>query len=108
MIIARAFRWREMLENGTHATTAEIAAFAASTIDSNRFVEKTPKFETQLEYHSHIESDFRKSVDRMRHWNDPLHRQHTAGPKGFYEQEPRTNPNESCTQHWIRRQPRRH
>jgi hypothetical protein len=24
--IARAFRWREMLENGTHATIAEIAA----------------------------------------------------------------------------------
>ncbi len=24
--IARAFRWREMLENGTHATVAEIAA----------------------------------------------------------------------------------
>lgn len=23
--IARAFRWREMLENGTHATIAEIA-----------------------------------------------------------------------------------
>jgi len=25
--IARAFRWREMLENGTHTTIAEIAAF---------------------------------------------------------------------------------
>lgn len=25
-VIARAFRWREMLENGTHATIAEIAA----------------------------------------------------------------------------------
>jgi hypothetical protein len=24
--IARAFRWRKMLENGTHATVAEIAA----------------------------------------------------------------------------------
>ena len=24
--IARAFRWREMLENGTHATIAEVAA----------------------------------------------------------------------------------
>ncbi len=24
--IARAFRWREMLENGTHSTIAEIAA----------------------------------------------------------------------------------
>jgi hypothetical protein len=24
--VARAFRWREMLENGTHATIAEIAA----------------------------------------------------------------------------------
>jgi hypothetical protein len=24
--IARAFRWREMLENGTHATISEIAA----------------------------------------------------------------------------------
>jgi hypothetical protein len=24
--IARAFRWRELLENGTHATIAEIAA----------------------------------------------------------------------------------
>jgi hypothetical protein len=24
--IARAFRWREMLENGTHATITEIAA----------------------------------------------------------------------------------
>ena len=24
--VARAFRWREMLENGTHATVAEIAA----------------------------------------------------------------------------------
>jgi hypothetical protein len=24
--IARAFRWRDMLENGTHATIAEIAA----------------------------------------------------------------------------------
>ena len=24
--IARAFRWREMLENGSHATIAEIAA----------------------------------------------------------------------------------
>jgi hypothetical protein len=24
--IARAFRWREMLEDGTHATSAEIAA----------------------------------------------------------------------------------
>jgi len=26
MIIARAFRWREMLENGTHGTIAETAA----------------------------------------------------------------------------------
>jgi hypothetical protein len=25
-VIARAFRWRELLENGTHATIAEIAA----------------------------------------------------------------------------------
>jgi hypothetical protein len=25
--IARAFRWRAMLENGMHATIAEIAAF---------------------------------------------------------------------------------
>jgi hypothetical protein len=25
-VIARAFRWREMLENGTHATIAGIAA----------------------------------------------------------------------------------
>jgi hypothetical protein len=24
--LTRAFRWREMLENGTHATIAEIAA----------------------------------------------------------------------------------
>ena len=24
--VARAFRWRELLENGTHATIAEIAA----------------------------------------------------------------------------------
>jgi hypothetical protein len=28
-VIARAFRWREMLENGTHATIAEIAAGGA-------------------------------------------------------------------------------
>jgi hypothetical protein len=31
--IARAFRWREMLENGTHATIAEIAA--AETINAS-------------------------------------------------------------------------
>ena len=31
--IARAFRWREMLENGTHATIAEIAA--AETINES-------------------------------------------------------------------------
>jgi Na+/H+ antiporter NhaA len=28
--IARAFRWREMLESGTHATIAEITAGLAS------------------------------------------------------------------------------
>jgi hypothetical protein len=28
-VIARAVRWREMLENGTHATIAEIAAGGA-------------------------------------------------------------------------------
>jgi hypothetical protein len=31
--VARAFRWREMLENGTHATIAEIAA--AETINES-------------------------------------------------------------------------
>ena len=31
--IARAFRWREMLENSTHATIAEIAA--AETINES-------------------------------------------------------------------------
>jgi Na+/H+ antiporter NhaA len=31
--IARALRWREMLENGTHATIAEIAA--AETINES-------------------------------------------------------------------------
>ena len=31
--IARAFRWREMLKNGTHATIAEIAA--AEKIDES-------------------------------------------------------------------------
>jgi hypothetical protein len=31
--VARAFRWREMLENGTHATIAEIAA--AEKIDES-------------------------------------------------------------------------
>lgn len=30
-IIARAFRWREMLENGTHATIAEIPAIEKIT-----------------------------------------------------------------------------
>ena len=29
--VARAFRWREMLENGTHATIAEIANARRST-----------------------------------------------------------------------------
>jgi hypothetical protein len=31
--IARAFRWREMLENGTHGTIAEIAAAISTGLE---------------------------------------------------------------------------
>jgi hypothetical protein len=34
--IARAFRWREMLENGTHATIAEIAVAEKINASSSR------------------------------------------------------------------------
>jgi hypothetical protein len=36
-VIARAFRWREMLENGTHATIAGIAA--VETVESGSLLE---------------------------------------------------------------------